>query len=499
MRQIKEGADMGRVVSGKRALIVFLLWAAVAVALPAQTFTILHTFDGADGGNPAAALTQATNGKLYGTTLRGGANGDGTVFKMTSNGTLVTLHSFALSDGADMYAGLVQATNGKLYGTTLGGGANGYGTVFKMTSNGILVTLHSFALSDGAVPYAGLIQAANGDLYGTTVNGGANGYGTVFKITPKGVLTTIYNFCSQGGNSCTDGYAPYAKLVQGNDGNLYGTTQFGGTNGDYGTVFKVTPNGRLTTLYSFCPGGAGNCSDGAYPYPGLALGTDGKFYGITQGGGADSEFCSNGCGTVFSITPKGVLTTLHSFNGVDGRVPYAALVPGTDGNFYGTTQMGGISSACPDGEGCGTIFRITPSGILKTLYNLCTQSNCADGKYPLSSLVQDTNGTFYGTVENGGMYMCSTIGCGTVFSLSVGLGPFVETQPTAGEIGSPVTILGTNLTGATSVTFNGTAATFTVVSGSEITTTVPASATTGTVQVVTPSGTLSSNVPFTVN
>jgi uncharacterized repeat protein (TIGR03803 family) len=266
-----------------------------------------------------------------------------------------------------------------------------------------------------------------------------------------------------------------------------------------GTVFKITPSGTLTTLYTFCPGGGGYCPDGINPYSGLVQGTDGNFYGITQSGGADSEYCPSDCGTVFSITPTGVLTTLHSFAGVDGRLPYAALVQGTDGKFYGTTQKGGTGSACTDGEGCGTVFSITSYGMLATLYNFCTQSNCTDGKYPLAALVQDTNGSFYGTTSDGGPNTCGAIGCGTAFSLSVGLGPFVETQPTVGEIGSPVTILGTSLTGSTSVTFNGIAATFTVKSKSEITTTVPAGATTGTVQVLTPGGTLSSNVPFTVN
>ena|SRR5579863_7632481 len=198
--------------------------------------------------------------------------------------------------------------------------------------------------------------------------------------------------------------------------------------------------------------------------------------------------CTGGCGTVFKITPSGTLTALHSFAGypTDGSEPLAGLVQATDGNLYGTTYSGG-----PNDE--GTVFEITPTGGLTTLYAFCPQSGCADGSNPLAALVQDTNGTLYGTTLLGGAN-----GDGTLFSLSVGLGPFVEMQPISGKVGAAVKILGTNLTGATSVSFNGTAATFTVVSSSFIKTTVPAGATTGTVQVVTPSGTLLSNVPFRV-
>jgi uncharacterized repeat protein (TIGR03803 family) len=224
-------------------------------------------------------------------------------------------------------------------------------------------------------------------------------------------------------------------------------------------------------------------TDGSQSYAALVQGTDGNFYGTTGNGGTNKQ------GTVFKITPSGTLETLHSFDGADGSYPYAALVQGTDGNLYGTTHEGGandINYLCP--LGCGTIFKITPSGTLTTLYSFCSQANCTDGTLPGAGLVQDTDGAFYGTTESPS----------TVYSLSMGLGPFVETQPPSGKVGAAVKILGTSLTGSTSVTFNGTAATFAVVSASEITTTVPTGATTGTVQVVTPGGTLSSNVPFRV-
>jgi len=468
------GAGAGAVL----ALAAMLALAVIATqTAQAQTFTTLHSFNGTEGGGPTTAgLIQATDGSLYGATAGGGANSDGTVFKITPTGTLTTLHSFDGTDGASPWGRLVQATNGNFYGTTTGGGANGDGTVFKITLSGTLTTLHSFDGTDGEAPYAGLVQATNGDFYGTAEDGGANGDGTVFKITPTGTLTTLHSF------NFTDGLDPQGALIQATDGNLYGTTREGGantcligsTNYGCGTVFKITPTGTLTTLHSF------DSTDGANPFGGMVQGTDGNLYGTTSAGGVDND------GTVFKITLGGTLTTLHSFVGTDGATPYAVLVQATDGNFYGTTKNGG-STSCP-GD-CGTIFQITPGGALTTLHSF----DGTDGEYPFGGLVQNTNGTFYGTTNGGGANSD-----GTVFSLSVGLGPFVETQTTSGKVGAAVKILGTNLTGATSVTFNGTSATFTVVSKSEITTTVPTGATTGTVEVTTPRGTLKSNTKFRV-
>jgi uncharacterized repeat protein (TIGR03803 family) len=477
---------LGKLNWGKMAA-VFMLCATTAIALPAQTFTTLFSFDLTDGETPYAGLVQATNGDLYGTTYGGGAYGDGTIFKVTPSGKPTTLYSFCsqtgCADGKDPWAGLVQATNGDFYGTTYGGGAYGDGTIFKITPSGILTTLYSFCAqsgcADGQLPEAGLIQATNGDLYGTTYDGGAYRSGTVFRIAPSGALTTLYSFCSQSG--CPDGWLPNTGLIQATNGDFYGTTYGGGAYGYGGTVFKITPTGALTTLYLFCSQPL--CADGENSTAGLIQATNGDCYGTTYEGGA------YGVGTVFKITPSGDLTTLYSFCSksgcADGEEPRAGLVQATDGNLYGTTYGGG--------SGYGTVFKITPSGILTTLYSFCAQSGCADGTNPGAGLVQDTSGAFYGTTQTGGAN-----NDGTVFSLSVGLGPFVETQTTSGETGASVKILGSDLTGATSVTFNGTAATFTVASRYLITTTVPAGATTGKVQVVIPSRTLSSNVPFRV-
>jgi len=383
---------------------------------------------------------------------------------------------------------LVQATNGNFYGTTYSGGAFGYGTVFEMTPSGKVTALYSFCsqsnCADGEYPIAGLIQAGDGNFYGTTQQGGAcwipTGCGTVFRISPTGTLTTLYRFCSQSGGECTDGQWPSGGLIQARNKNLYGTTSSGGSHGS-GTVFAISPSGAVTTLYSFCA--LSGCADGKIPETGLVQDSSGSFYGTTYAGGVYDD------GTVFRITPTGVVTTLYSFcvqSGCsDGALP-SGLIQATDDNFYGTTYAGGTVRY-------GTVFQITPSGTLTTVYNFCMYSGCKDGANPRLGLTQATNGTLYGTTPIGGFFHE-----GEVFSVSMGLGPFVAAQPASGSVGAAVKILGTDLTGATSVLFNGTAAVFRVVSSSLITTTVPASATTGFVTVTTPAGTLTSNQQFSV-
>jgi uncharacterized repeat protein (TIGR03803 family) len=489
----KKEVGMRKVSWPRRACGLLLLGVAVVISAEAQTFKTLHSFDGTDGAQPLAALVQGTNGNLYGTTNQGGAVGLGTIFKMTPGGSLTTLYSFCsqpnCADGANIYGGLTPGRNGNLYGTTLYGGTFQEGTVFKISPAGSLTTLYSFCsvdgCPDGAMPEAGLVLGTDGNFYGTTSSGGANGAGTVFRITPGGRLATLYSFCTL--TSCSDGANPYAALVQGTDGNFYGTTLSGGAViSNAGTVFKITPGGALTTLYAFCTQGS-PCTDGESPEGALIQASDGYFYGTTYNGGALLG------GTIFKVTASGTLTTLLSFEGGDGQNPTGGLIQATDGNLYGTAVNGnnGVS-----GTNSGTVFRITRGGALTTLYTFCVQGgSCADGSNPISGIVQGTNGTLYGTTSDGGELGA---GDGTTFSLSVDLHAFVETVPVAGKVGQSVLILGTNLTGATSVTFNGTAATFTVSSRTLITATVPTGATTGKVQVTTPSGTLSSNAPFRV-
>jgi uncharacterized repeat protein (TIGR03803 family) len=475
-------------------LFCALLLCAATISASAQ-LTTLASFDKTDGrdpGYPAAPFVQGINGNFYGTTAAGGVSDEGTVFEMSPAGKIVTLYSFCsqpgCSDGAVANAGLIQATNGNLYGTTADGGTN-FGTVFEITPAGKLTTLYRFCslsgCADGSNPEAGLLQASDGNFYGTTCCGGTYGDGTVFKITKAGVLTTLASFDGTNGNQ-----PAFGSLIQGSDGNFYGTTILGGLNtgcedsGGCGTIFRMSPRGKLTSLYSFCaqPG----CTDGDELFGGLVQGANGIFYGTTTGGGV------NGYGTIFALTPAGKLKTLHSFDFSDGAFPEAGLIQGTDGNFYGTTSNGGANGVA------GTLFAITPAGTLSTLYSFCSQANCADGTGPFSGLIQATNGEFYGTTFAGGSSTNCIGGCGTAFSLSVGLGPFIETRLSSGQAGSRVIVLGNNLTGTTAVEFNGTPSTFTVISETEIETTVPTGASTGFVTATSPSGTLTSNRPLQV-
>jgi uncharacterized repeat protein (TIGR03803 family) len=477
--------------------VVPAIWLAVSSCLPAQTFTTLSNFFGSptNGSNPVAPMVQGVNGDFYGTTLQGGpscfdygSSGCGTIFKITPEGTLTTLYYFcSLANCADGSGpnGLVLGPGGSLYGTTRNGGAaSGAGTIFRLTPAGVLTTIYTFCTSDtctdGSIP-SGLFLGANGNYYGTTNGGGMNSQGSVFKVTSAGALTTLYSFCTL--TDCVDGQGPRAGVVQGSGGNLYGTTQYGGLYG-WGSVFEISPAGSFTNLYSFCKSGqdTGNCPDGSHPLTALTVAPDADLYGTTYSGGSDNT-CSLGCGTVFQITPAGSLTTLHSFTLADGdgANPFSRLVRGSNGGFYGTTIGGGAHSE-------GTIFGMTPAGALTTIESF-DGTDGANGE----GLVQSTSGTFFGTTDLGG-----TAFYGTVFKLALGLREFLELLPVDGTAGASVKILGTNLTGSTGVEFNGTAATFTVVSASEITATVPVGATSGLVEVTTPGGTISSIVSFLV-
>src|ERR1039458_2642024 len=283
-----------------------------------------------------------------------------------------------------------------------------------------VTTLFSFDYTDGSGPTGALGQATDGNLYGPTYGGGAKGGGTVFKITPGGAETTLYSFCSKGG--CTDGSSPsYAGLVQATNGNFYGTTTTGGANctltGGCGTGFTITPSGKLTTLHSF----GGSPTDGAFPLAALVQATNGDFYGTTFNGGASSSAdCSligtPGRGTVFKMTASGELTTLHSFAGypTDGALPNG-LVQATNRDFYGTTASGGAN--CGTG-GCGTVFKMTASGELTTLHSFAGYPT--DGAGPFAGLVQATNGDLYGTTNSGGDNGAPNGGDGTVFQITPG-------------------------------------------------------------------------------
>lgn len=485
--------------SSRKALAIVGLLCFATSVLSAQTLTTLADF-GSDGTGPFGII-QASNGNFYGVTNFGGSgpycgtlSACGTIFEITPAGKVITLYNFcsqkSCTDGATPN-GLVQASNGNFYGTTINRGGHYQGTIFELTPSGKFTTLYSFCAQtncpDGSNPAGPLVQGVDGNLYGLTTNGGFNrfcryGCGTMFKIALSGKFTSVFDFCAKT-NCVNEGRNPQQGLTLAPSGDFYGTTSGGGKPQE-GTVFRITPSGTLTQLHAFysLPNGA----DGWNSQAPLTLGGDGSFYGTASRGGTFKN------GTLFKVTSTGQYSVLYNFcaqtNCADGALPSGPIAWGSDGNLYGTASGGGST------QYAGTAFQITPSGQYMLLYTFCTQVGCTDGVGPLG-LIQGTNGNFYGTTGGGGGQACA---CGTVYSLSMGLEPFVEAEPGFAPVGKRVAILGNGLSGTTSVTFNGTAATFKVGSGTYLLATVPAGATTGPIEVTTPNGTLSSNVAFQV-
>jgi uncharacterized repeat protein (TIGR03803 family) len=461
---------------------------SLAVCAQAQTFTTLGDFTGSNGSVPFfGSMVQATNGLYYGSTHYGGKNGYGVIFLMTSAGKLTDLYSFcslaACADGEYPVVAPILGNDGNFYGTTTMGGNSTYsGTAYKLTTGGKLTTLYTFCpkqfCSDGEYPM-GLIQASNGSFYGVAEDGGKYRYGTFFELSSAGQFRLLYTFCAQQG--CVDGATPEASPMQASDGNFYGTASGGGSHGE-GVVYEITPAGSYTVLYNFCS--QSGCVDGAVPEAPLVQDANGNLYGTTIIGG------SFGNGTVFEITPSNHYTVLHSFDYTDGADPQAAPTLANDGNLYGVTTIGSNDGNSKDNG--GNIFQITPDGVYTSLYSFCNSSTCA-GYDPAFALLQGTDGIFYGASASGGKDSD-----GIVYSFSNNLSPLVKTVPVAGKVGQSVTILGNGLTGSTSVTFNGVAAEFTEESDTYIKAAVPKGATSGTVSVETPSGTLNSNPQFVV-
>jgi uncharacterized repeat protein (TIGR03803 family) len=370
----------------------------------AQSLTILHQFSGGtnDGSQPIwMHLIQASDGDFYGTTEYGGVSNAGTVFKITSGGSLTVLYQFKggmANDGEFPEAGLMQGSDGNFYGTTYEGGTNFYGTVFKMSPAGVLTNLHIFqgpVTHDGRWPFSPLFQGTDGFFYGTTSAGGSKGDGTVFQMDSKGNLAVIYSFTNG-----LDGEDPYAGVFQGSDGYFYGTTEKGGTNGveygGYGTVYRVSSGGAFTPLHQF----GATTTDGQNPIGGIIQGYTGDYFGTTYEGG------SNGYGTVFRITSAGVLTNLYHFGGpaYDGLNPGAGLLQGSDSYLYGTTYLGGTN-------GAGSLFKIGAAGGLTYVHAF--DAFIGDGVHPEDALVEGYDGNYYGTTYQGG-----TNGLGVVFKLA---------------------------------------------------------------------------------
>jgi uncharacterized repeat protein (TIGR03803 family) len=470
-------------------LLVVAVMAANATA-HAQGFSVLYNF-GSNSGDPfkpaySGIIAQGRDGNLY-STAPGGGTCCGALFQITPAGKLKIIHNFTGSnnDGAFPQGGVTLGTDGNFYGTTYEGGSVTAGAVFKVTPGGTATTLHSFTGgSDGAYPYAPPVEGNDGNFYGTTTAGGkagcGSGCGTIYKITPGGVLTTLYQF------DITHGYFPYGPLVLGTDGNFYGTAP-NGTSANSGVVFKITPAGKFTLLYSF------DGTHGETPFAGLVQGADGNFYGTTIYGG------STGGGVVFKITRSGKLTVLHTMNGTtDGARPYGGLMLASDGNFYGANAFGGtVNSNCSNG--CGTVFKITPKGAYSVLYKFDYTTGATQEITPF----QHTSGVVYGESQVGGtgnVNPCTAGNCGVFYSWkSSSLPAFVSLLPYSGKVGKVIEFLGQGfVSGKTTVSFNGTAAKPTVVSSTYLTAAVPNGATTGSVSVITSSVKLTSNRIFRV-
>jgi len=457
--------------------LLVLLPLLVATGVYGQTFSVLDTFgfSGPEYTRAPGIIAQGRDGNLYTTSNMGGSTFIGDIYKIAPTGAITEIYSFDGSLGCYPFSGLTLGLDGNFYGTQTQCSGPGHGSVFKVTPGGSVTTLYFFMNSDGAGPYAPPIQGADGNFYGTTNSGGlplcgfGAGCGTIYKLTPSGQLTSVHQF------DVTHGYLPIAPLVQGTDGNFYGTAEFGGTN-NAGVIFKITPSG-FSVLHNF------DSTDGNSPIGPLIQANDGNFYGTTEFGGTTN----NDAGVIFKMTPAGTLTVLHSLNGSsDGAFPEAGLVQASDGNFYGVAQDRGSG-------GFGTIFKITPQGNYSVLHNFAADGS--EGELAQVTLTQHTNGILYGDTSGGGSQNCQ---CGTFYSLNAGLRPFVSFLPASGKVSAAVEILGQGFSKATGVLFNGTSATFKVIADTYMTATVPNGATSGLVKVTGSGGTLTSNKAFRV-
>ncbi len=418
----------------RRFLLVALILASTGLdgnSQTAPTLTTLHRFTGAagEGSDPQAALIQGSDGALYGTTNAGGTSNHGSIFRLSADGqTFATLHSFtgANGEGLNPASALLQGKDGAFYGATTGGGANSAGTLYRLSADGqTFATLYSFpgSASIAAAPN-GLIQGSDGAFYGTTAGGGANTIGSIFRFSADGkTLTTLYSFTGSNGT----GDLPSAALLQGSDGAFYGTTQGESDAPDNGVVFRLSADGKtFTILHVF------NGSDSyAFPEAALIQGIDGAFYGTTLGAGA------RGNGMVFRVSADGkTFANLHSFTGAsgDGANPYGAPLQASNGNFYGTTNGGGAG-------GYGSIYQLSSDG--KTLTTIHSFTGPAgDGLHPQSTLLQGSDGNLYGACAGG-----SGGDQGSIFKLT-----FPKASPLAAlsitRTATAVTILYTGTPGA---------------------------------------------------
>jgi len=392
--------------------------------------TLIHAFDGSpEGAGPSATLLAASDGALYGTTVRGGAFGGGAVFRMDLSGNMTVVHGFEFADGASSTGKLLEVGNGTFYGTSSQGGSPLFpgGTVFRIDPDGAFTVLHEFDGNEGYGPHAGLILASDGYFYGTAELGGLHGYGSLFRMTESGFVAILHDFDG------TDGAHPVGGLVEAGDGGFYGTTSYGGAS-DFGTIFRLDPSRYLSTIRSF------SGSDGKRPLAGLVQATDGGLYGITSKGGAgDYAF-----GVAFRTEGFDDYSDLHDFAVPEGSNSNADLLQASDGQFYGTTYDGGAAY--------GTVFRVAPNGDFALLHTFIGD----DGFFPTGGMAQGADGSVYGTASGGGL-----LGGGVLFRVDPSLAISVSSLTPGGGSssgGTPLAIAGTGFGGTTLVLIGGAAA-----------------------------------------
>jgi uncharacterized repeat protein (TIGR03803 family) len=453
-----------------------LLW-ALGTTMHAQTYKVMDYFNGVPS-TPVTpgVIAQSRGGNLVTTASDESTDFVGSAFRVATSGTLTLLHKFSTAEGDAPSGGLTLARDGFFYGTTAFGGSTNGGTVFQMTADGVITRLHEFDRGVDGVPYAPPVQSLYGDFYGTTygdaINPGAQDpdAGTVYKIDSAGNYTLLHTFTGP------DGANPSAPLVQSAANYwFYGTTEHNGPN-NVGTIFRVDSKGDFETLHNF------NTGDGGYPGALIQAG-DGNFYGTTYLGGANNQ------GVIFKLTPgTNQVTVIYTFTGGDdGGGAGGALLQGSDGYLYGTTDLGGAM------EG-GTLFRISTTGAGFTVLHAF---HIASGETPVG-LMQHTNGFFYGDTKDGGFFNGTQYG-GVFYRLDMGLPPFVTYLNTYGRVGMTVSLLGDGFTTASQVFFNGVPATqISDVISSFMKVVIPAGATTGPITVTTTKGTLTSNKVFVV-
>ena len=403
------GNIVSTILRGRRSLLALPLFFYAGLAT-AQTLTTLYNLQGgSNDGNWPCGIIRDSAGNLYGEAQFGGPENAGAIFELNTNNEETVLHLFESPDGQSPCSKLLRSASGDLYGTTIYGGAGENGTVFRIHNDTLLQYKFQGGL-DGQNPSAGLTENVDGALYGTTAGGGSGnsclgGCGTVFRFDPSGHKTIVYNFHG------ADGANPGAALIHDAQGNLYGTTSTGGSNqmcpqeGGCGTVFKLDPRGILTVLYSFLGG-----TDGWDVQNGVVRDSEGNLYGTTLGGGTSSF------GTIFEITHAGAEKILYSFAGApDGADPSQIVLDNS--TLYGTTYTGGNFNCDGLYGGCGTIFRFDKTGHEKVLYRF---SGSVDGAQPFGSIALDSAGNIYGTTQSGVKNGCPPFpaGCGTVWKFA---------------------------------------------------------------------------------